>query len=123
MVVDTSVILAIFFEEKHAGWAADRLQENGSNLSMSTVNLAEALLRIRDRQPRLADLLEKRLLTCGIRFVPPDVEQARSAAAARSRFPLNLGDCFAYALAKAEGCPLLTLDRDFRSVDVPVVSP
>jgi len=123
VVVDTSVILAIFFEEKHAGWAADRLQENGSNLSMSTVNLAEALLRIRDRQPRLADLLEKRLLTCGIRFVPPDVEQARSAAAARSRFPLNLGDCFAYALAKAEGCPLLTLDRDFRSVDVPVVSP
>ena len=123
MVVDTSVILALFFEEKHAGWAADRLQENGSNLSMSTVNLAEALLRIRDRQPSLADLLEKRLLTCGIRFVPPDVEQARSAAAARSRFPLNLGDCFAYALAKAEGCPLLTLDRDFRSVDVPVVSP
>ncbi len=36
---------------------------------------------------------------------------------------LNLGDCFAYALACAEGCGILTLDRDFRSVDVPVDLP
>ena len=90
---------------------------------MSTVNLAEALIRIRDRQPALADELEERLLTGGIRFIPPDAAQARTAARARLSFPLNLGDCFAYALAVAERCPILTLDGGFRAVDRPVVMP
>jgi len=90
---------------------------------MSTVNLAEALILIRDRQPAMADELQDRLLASGICFVPPDVRQARIAAEARIRFPLNLGDCFAYALATVEDCPILTLDRDFRAVDRPVVLP
>lgn len=123
MVVDTSIILGIFFDEPHAAWAIARLEERRGTLSMSTVNLTEALIRIRDRQPHLADALEARLLEGGIRFVPPDVTQARIAAAARLRFPLNLGDCFAYALAVAEDSEILTLDRDFRAVDRPVLLP
>lgn len=123
MVVDTSAVLAILFGEAHGPWAAERLQENVGSLCMSTVNLAETLILLRDRQPaRYADL-ETAILESGIRFVAPDPEQARQAAEARIRFPLNLGDCFAYALARSEGCPLLTLDRDFRHVDIPVVLP
>lgn len=38
-------------------------------------------------------------------------------------FPLKLGDCFAYALAKTENCPLLTLDRDFRATDIAALLP
>jgi uncharacterized protein with PIN domain len=87
------------------------------------LNLAESLILIRDRQPALADDLESRLLTSGIRFVAPDTTQAQTAARARLRFPLNLGDCFAYALAVAEACPILTIDPDFRVVDRPVVRP
>ncbi len=90
---------------------------------MSTVNLTEVLIRLRDRQPEQAAELEERILTSGIRFVAPDVEQARIAAEARLLYPLNLGDCFAYALAAAENCPLLTLDRDFRSLPCEVVIP
>lgn len=123
MVVDTSAILAVFFSEAHGEWAARRMAENAGRLCMSTVNLAEALIRIRDRQPTLADQLEERLLTGGIRFVAPDAEQARIAAVARLRYPLNLGDCFAYALAVVEDCGILTTDADFRRVDRPVVSP
>lgn len=123
MVVDTSVLLALLFAEPHGPWAAERLQENEGTLCMSTVNLAETLILLRDRQPsRYADL-ETDILGSGIRFVAPDTEQARLAAEARLRFPLNLGDCFAYALARREGCPILTLDRDFRHVDLPVVLP
>lgn len=73
--------------------------------------------------PRLADALQQRLLTSGIGFVPPDEDQALSAAEARLRFPINLGDCFAYALARTEQVPPLTLDEDFRGVDVPTVMP
>jgi ribonuclease VapC len=123
MVVDTSALLAILFEEPGAQWAAEQLDKHARELRMSTVNLAETLIRLRDRQPQLADGLEEQVLSAGIRFVPPDTEQARVAAAARLRFPLNLGDCFAYALAVTEGVPILTLDDDFRRLDYPVLLP
>ncbi len=123
MVVDTSVLLAILFEEEHGAWAAGKLSEHAAELRMSTVNLTETLIRVRDRQPQVADEIEDRLLQSGIRFVAPDVEQARLAAVARLRFPLNLGDCFVYALAAVEGCSILALDRDFRSVDCSVILP
>lgn len=123
MVVDTSILLAVFFAEPEGPWAARQLAEHASELRMSTVNLTETLIRVRDRQPQRYLEIEEELLTSGIRFVPPDVEQARIAAEARLRYPLNLGDCFAYALAKVEDCPILTRDRDFRAVDCPVLLP
>lgn len=122
MVVDTSVVLAIFFDEPHAEWAAAQLS-SAANLQMSTVNLAETLIRLRDAKPTVADELEARLLSSGIRFVAPDADHARLAAAARLRYPLNPGDCFAYALAASEGASILTLDRDFRALDVEVILP
>jgi len=123
LVVDTSILLAVFFAEPHQDWAAEQLETHAVDLRMSTVNLTETLIRLRDRQPHLADEVEAGLLASSIRFVAPDVEQARLAAAARLAYPLNLGDCFAYALARQEGCPILTLDRDFRRVDIGVVLP
>lgn len=123
MVVDTSILLALLFDEPQAAWALERLNEHSAALRMSTVNLAETLILLRDRQPQLYEPLEERVLTSGIRFVPPSVEHSRVAAGARLRFPLNLGDCFAYALASAEGTPVLTLDRDFAHSDIPVVLP
>jgi ribonuclease VapC len=123
VVVDTSILLAVFFAEPDAEWAAAKLAEHAAELRMSTVNLAEVLIRIRDRQPQLYEALEARVLSSGIRFVSPDVEQARIAAEARLRYPLNLGDCFVYALASVESCPILARDRDFRAVDRPVVLP
>lgn len=123
MVIDTSILLAIFFNEDHGPWARDQLDEHVGELRMSTVNLAETLIRLQDRQPTLFPDLEDEILSSGIRFIAPDVDQARMAADARLRFPLNLGDCFAYALARAEECSILTLDNDFRAVDVPVVMP
>ena len=123
MVVDTSVILAVFFEEADAEWAAEQMNRHATGMSMSTVNLAETLILLADRQPTLFDELEDQLLTSGIRFVPPDIEQARVAAQARLRYPLNLGDCFVYALAVSENTSILTLDRDFRAVDRPVILP
>ena len=99
------------------------MQKHMGLLSMSTVNLTETLIRLKDRQPVRFAELEGRLLNSGIRFVAPDVEQARIAAEARLRFPLNLGDCFVYALAKVERKAILTLDNDFRCLDVAVLLP
>ncbi len=123
MVVDTSALLAIFFAEPHAEWAVAQMEEHAADLRMSTVNLTEALIRIRDLQPQLYDKMEAELLSSGILFIPPDVRQAQIAAEARLRLPLNLGDCFAYALATVEDCPILAVDSDFRSIDRPVLLP
>lgn len=116
-------MLALLFAEPHGGWVLERLAEHAGELRMSTVNWTETLIVLRDRQPQLADELESRVLATGVRFVAPDENQARIAASARLRYPLNLGDCFAYALAVSERCSIITLDGDFRSLDVQIVCP
>ena len=77
MIVDTSVVMAVLFDEPDARWAAAVMNEHAAALRMSTVNLAEALVGIRDRQPQLSEAVEARLLESSIRFVAPDIEQAR----------------------------------------------
>jgi ribonuclease VapC len=122
VIIDSSSALAIYFNEPLGPWALDQFNR-ADRLLMSTVNLTECLLRIRSLQPGKADQLEAELLGGEIEFIPPDKTQAILAARARLQFPLNLGDCFAYALAKTQGFPLLTLDRDFRSTDLQVILP
>ena len=123
MVVDTSVLLAIFFAENHSRWAAAQLNAHAEQLCISTVNLTETLIRLQDRQPDHYHQAEQLLLAGGIRFVPPDTWQVRIAADARLRYPLNLGDCYAYALAVVEDYPILTLDSDFNVTDRPIIYP
>lgn len=123
MVVDTSILLAVFFNESWGPWATDQLQANRTHLRMSVVNYGEALILIGDRVPRRLREIREAIESSGIRVVPPTMRQAEIAAEARLRYPLNLGDCFAYALAKDEDCGLLTLDRDFRRCDIAVILP
>jgi ribonuclease VapC len=121
MVIDTSALLAVFFNEHHGSSIAKILKEHAPELRMSTVNLTETLILIQDRQPQLFEGMRTMLLTSSIRFVPPDKSHVEIAADARMRLPLNLGDCFAYALAKSENCRLLTLDEDFKQTDLALV--
>lgn len=123
MVIDTSALLAVFFNEPHGVWVADVLSKNSDRLRMSTVNLSETLILIRDKQPQEASKLELLIEESSIRFVPPTYKQAQIATFARLAYPLNLGDCFAYALAKDEGSALLTLDVDFRKTDLEIIFP
>ena len=64
-----------------------------------------------------------------IAIVPFDAEQAEIARRAYEQYgkgrghpaQLNFGDTFAYALAKAQGLPLLFEGEDFTRTDVAVV--
>ena len=82
MVVDTSILLAIFFNEKSGPWAADQLQQNRRDLQMSTVNYAEALILIQDRQPHLFAEIREAIEASSIRLVAPTSDHAETAAAA-----------------------------------------
>ncbi len=122
MILDTSAVLAIAFGEPYATWVFDEVVRS-HQLLMSTVNLTETLIIFRQRKPETFTELFDELLASGVQFIPPDRAQAELAAAARLQYPLNFGDCFAYALAKTQNLPLLTLDRDFRSTDIAVILP
>lgn len=123
MVIDTSALLAIVFHEEKGSSIQERLDQEEGLLLMSTVNLTEFLILIRSRLTVGYDQVYEKILTTGIRFIPPTVHHAEVAAKARLQYPLNLGDCFVYALAKDENEPILTLDPDFKKTDAVVIMP
>lgn len=69
--------------------------------------------------------VEELLATLCLRVAPFSPEHARAAVDAflrygKGRHPagLNFGDCMAYAVAQAQGAPLLYVGEDFRRTDV-----
>lgn len=65
--------------------------------------------------------LEAALTALGVEALEADYQILGAVIRARSRFPLNFGDCFAYAHASLRREPLITLDDDFLSSDLPTV--
>jgi ribonuclease VapC len=90
-------------------------------LRMSWVNIAEAGMVLERAAAGAAHRLEAALAAIGIEPLDCGQEVVRHAIAARSAFPLNFGDCFAYAHARLSGEPLITLDEDFLRTDLPRV--
>jgi len=69
--------------------------------------------------------LDEFVVVAGIKVAAIDAAQAAAAREAFDRFgkgrhpaSLNLADCFAYALSKTLGEPLLFKGRDFEATDV-----
>lgn len=92
-------------------------------VAISAGTLAETLVVAGQRG--VAAEMENLIATGGIEVVPFTGESARRVAAAYRRWgkgvhpaSLNLGDCFAYALATERDCPLLFIGNDFVNVDV-----
>lgn len=90
------------------------------------VGFVEASFVILSRRgPRGLNDLAAFLDRADIERVPVDTGQADIAVDAFRRFgrgrhaaALNIGDCFAYALAKATGEPLLFKGNDFSQTDI-----
>jgi ribonuclease VapC len=125
MVLDTSAVLAILFDEPERD-AFTRLIENDPVRLLSAANRVEVTLVVEGRKRELgrADL-ERLLAEANVEIVALSPEQAEIACDAfrrygRGRHPagLNLGDVFAYALARATGEPLLFKGDDFAKTDV-----
>lgn len=126
MVLDTSAILAILLGEPESGVFAEIISKDQKRL-LSAGTVLELMIVIEARKGeaggRELDLLLHR---AKIDIVPFDSEQAEIARQAWRNFGkgnhpagLNFGDCFAYALAKISGEPLLFKGEDFSQTDVP----
>ena len=129
MVIDTSAVIACLFGESERASFISAIGTDSVRL-ISVVGVVEASFVIlgRKRVGGLADL--QFFLDDGeIERVPVDGHQAEFAVEAfrrfgRGRHParLNIGDCFAYALAKTTGEPLLYKGRDFAQTDIVAVA-
>ena len=125
MVIDTSAILAILFNESDASKFAQAIESADVN-RVSAATYFEAAAVIDRRGDAVAsrefDLFIRRLKPA---MEPVTFEQAHIARLAyrdfgKGRHPagLNFGDCFSYALAKSVDEPLLYKGTDFSNTDV-----
>jgi ribonuclease VapC len=125
VIVDSSALIAILRNEPEAQACASAIE--AAHRRISAANFVEAAMVIDgSRDPiasrRLDDLISEAQLV----IEPVTETQARIAREAYRDFGrgsghparLNFGDCFAYALARSTGEPLLFKGNDFAQTDV-----
>lgn len=125
MVLDTSALLAILFDEPEREEFIAKIVAAPRRL-LSSATLLEAALVVEARRGEVAGReLDLFLHRAKIQVVAVDVDQVERARAAWRRFGkgrhkagLNFGDLFSYALARSGGEPLLFKGEDFRHTDV-----
>ena len=125
MIVDTSAIISILFDEDEADHF-DEAIVNAPHCQMSVVSFLETVMVLEGRRGDPAgDQLDAYLEAAAIELAAVTVEQAQIARSAWRRFGkgnhpagLNFGDCFAYALAESTGESLLFKGRDFALTDI-----
>jgi len=125
MILDTSPLVAILAKEPDSELYVDAISR-APRCRISAGNFIELSIVIESQFDaevgRQCDALFRRI---GIVIEPVTIEQAHLARQAfhdfgkgRHAARLNFGDCFAYALAKLTGEPLLFKGEDFRKTDI-----
>ena len=125
MIVDTSALIAILRNEPDSPTYAMAI-EQAKVRRLSAANFLEAAIVIDgSRDPIASDSLDALLREANMVVEPVTEAQARIAREAYRAYgrgsghpaKLNFGDCFAYALAKVTGEPLLFKGNDFPHTD------
>jgi ribonuclease VapC len=125
MIIDTSALIAILRDEDDAPDMALAI-ERAETRKISAANYLETAIVIDgSRDPVASRRFDELVSAAELRVEPVTHEQARIAREAyrdfgkgRHRAGLNFGDCFAYALAKDTGEPLLFKGNDFVHTDL-----
>ncbi len=125
MVIDTSAVVAILLDEPERH-RFNELIEISARRFISAGTLIETALVIETRRGDIGRrALDAFLNEARFETIAVDSDQVTIARTAfrtygrgRHRAGLNFGDCFAYALAKATGEPLLFTGADFARTDI-----
>jgi ribonuclease VapC len=122
LVADASAIVAVAFWEPERVPFADLLAA-ADEVYMTSINIVEAALAIVVRRGLLRGEAYLGWLA-GLRVKQAEVDAADALRAyeqfGKGRHParLNLGDCYAYALARSLDAPLLYKGADFALTDI-----
>jgi ribonuclease VapC len=125
LIVDTSAIMAILQEEQ--GWPEIlQILDTADVLRISAATFVELNIVAASRDPAILHRIAEFVDEMRIAIAPFTGEHAEIAFRAYLRYGkgydprarLNFGDCFAYALAKATGEPLLFVGDDFTHTDL-----
>jgi ribonuclease VapC len=128
VIIDTSALIAILRDEPEARRFAEAI-EGAKERRISAATYVEVGAVVDGgRDPVASRLVDRLLEAAGIVIEPVTEAQARIAREAYRDFGkgsghaagLNFGDCFAYALARTTGEPLLFKGDDFAHTDVAV---
>ena len=129
MIVDTSALLAIAWDEPERARFEDAIEADPVRLISAASVFESAIVMMRragraaaaQAVPRLHELLEQ----LGLEIEPVSAAQVQFAEAAYLSFGkgmhpagLNFGDCFTYALAKETGEAILFKGDDFAQTDL-----
>jgi ribonuclease VapC len=128
MIIDTSAILAILFNEDDAQVYAEAISRADS-CRVSAATFVEAAIVVESQTKNNGSRqLDAFIRRAGITIEPVTEDQAHIARQAFTNFGkgqhpagLNYGDCFSYALSKATREPLLFKGKDFAKTDLSVV--
>ncbi len=122
IAVDTSALMAILLNAPEAN-ACAAILEAEDRLLISAATLAEALIVSARRN--VGAEIDQLIARLGFEVVSVTPASARHIAQAYEKWgkgvheaALNFGDCFAYELAKAHGCRLLYVGKDFAQTDI-----
>jgi len=126
MIVDTSALICLMREEPESAWMVPLFSRNFGMLKMSTANYLEAAIVIdANDDPVLSERLDAIIAHFAVELIPVSQHHARIAREAYRTYGkgkhaarLNFGDCFAYALARTTGEPLLFKGEDFAQTDI-----
>lgn len=130
MIVDTSALVAVLLDEPD-GPAIARAMSTAPACRISAATYLELAIVVDSRRDAaLSGAIDALLRRGRIEVVPFTSAQARIARTAYQQFgrgsghpaQLNMGDCFAYALARDLGEPLLFKGRDFALTDIELVT-
>lgn len=114
-VVDASAMLAFIFGEP----GADKALDSFDGGAMSIVTVAEVLIRLaRDGVDPAASL--ERVQRCGLALEPPTLDDAVEAARLSANSGLSLGDRLCIALASRLKTPVVTSDKLWDQLKLPV---
>jgi ribonuclease VapC len=125
IIVDTSVVVAIVRHEEEESIFTEILDQSSAAI-MSAVSYVETYMVVTGRRSKAeSKTLESVIAALSIEIADVTNDQAGQAIRAftaygKGRHPagLNLADCFAYALAKSRGAPLLFKGDDFIKTDI-----
>ena len=126
MIVDTSAIVAIMRNEPDAARYVDALLDAPSVRISAGTYVEASILIDAVRDPVLSSRFDDLVQQWGLRVEPFSASQAEIARRAFGAYGrgsghaarLNLGDCFAYALARESRTPLLYKGDDFAKTDL-----